>query len=215
MTDFELLIILFADELACADKASCEAACGRPNGCADIAYAKLVLTLMPAAARGLMLAVMLSALISSLTSIFSSASTIFTIDVWQRWRTQASEIEQMIVGRLFVLVLIAISIAWIPVVRSGSTLFQYIQVLLRSTYFNFTLSSTCTFFAAFLTFRLTLSLYAIYSYMQSRRIVGLAAFFLQKTPVESANLQSRPRFCFRPNGISKVAVSDFLHLLIT
>ena len=48
---------------------------------------------------GLMLAVMMSALISSLTSIFNSSSTILTMDIWRRFRKHASEIELMIVGR--------------------------------------------------------------------------------------------------------------------
>ena len=46
-----------------------------------------------------MLAVMLAALMSSLTSIFNSASTLFTIDIYTRLRRGASEIEQVIAGR--------------------------------------------------------------------------------------------------------------------
>ena len=49
--------------------------------------------------RGLMMAVMLAALMSSLTSIFNSSSTIFTLDLWRNIRKQASEWELMIVGR--------------------------------------------------------------------------------------------------------------------
>ena len=73
---------------------------------------------MPAGVRGLMLAVMMSALISSLTSVFNSISTIFTIDVWKRVRKNASDIELMLVGRMAVLALIVISIVWIPVVKN-------------------------------------------------------------------------------------------------
>lgn len=46
-----------------------------------------------------MMAVMLSAIMSSLTSIFNSSSTIFTIDIWRKLRKQASHVELMIVGR--------------------------------------------------------------------------------------------------------------------
>ena len=64
--------------------------------------------------RGLMLAVMLSALMSSLTSIFNSGSSIFTMDIWRHLRKfpddkemlklgkkekQRYELELMIVGR--------------------------------------------------------------------------------------------------------------------
>lgn len=46
-----------------------------------------------------MMAVMLAALMSSLTSIFNSSSTIFTMDLWRNIRRTASEWELMIVGR--------------------------------------------------------------------------------------------------------------------
>jgi sodium/glucose cotransporter 1/sodium/glucose cotransporter 9 len=46
-----------------------------------------------------MLAVMLSALMSSLTSIFNSSSTIFTIDIWRKIRKRATDTELLIVGR--------------------------------------------------------------------------------------------------------------------
>lgn len=46
-----------------------------------------------------MIAVMMAALMSSLTSVFNSSSTLFVLDIWQRLRRQASEQELMIVGR--------------------------------------------------------------------------------------------------------------------
>ena len=61
---------------------------------------------MPAGARGLMLAVMMAALMSSLTSIFNSSSAIFTIDIWKRIRPNSKDWELMIVGRIFVAILV-------------------------------------------------------------------------------------------------------------
>ena len=77
----------------------------------------------------MMLAVMLAALMSSLTSIFNSSSTIFTMDIYPRFRSQPSEMELLVVGRIFVLFLVAISIIWIPIIQAsqGSQLFNYIQ----------------------------------------------------------------------------------------
>ncbi|XP_078325309.1 sodium/myo-inositol cotransporter 2-like isoform X3 [Crassostrea virginica] len=121
--------ILFPDTVGCADPEVCMSVCGSESGCSNIAYPTLVINLMPAGARGMMLAVMMAALMSSLTSIFNSSSTIFAMDIWTRIRKQASELEIMIVGRLFVLVLVVISIIWIPVIQAsqGSELFVYIQ----------------------------------------------------------------------------------------
>uniref|UniRef100_A0A7N9IE24 Sodium/myo-inositol cotransporter 2 n=1 Tax=Macaca fascicularis TaxID=9541 RepID=A0A7N9IE24_MACFA len=121
--------ILFPDQVACADPEICRKICSNPSGCSDIAYPKLVLELLPTGLRGLMMAVMVAALMSSLTSIFNSASTIFTMDLWNHLRPRASEKELMIVGRVFVLLLVLVSILWIPVVQAsqGGQLFIYIQ----------------------------------------------------------------------------------------
>ncbi|XP_067157320.1 sodium/glucose cotransporter 4 isoform X2 [Apteryx mantelli] len=87
------------------------------------------LVLMFIGLRGLMIAVMMAALMSSLTSIFNSSSTLFVIDIWQRIRKKASEQELMIVGRVFILILVVISILWIPIIQSANSgkLFDYIQ----------------------------------------------------------------------------------------
>uniref|UniRef100_A0A9J8C9S8 Solute carrier family 5 member 9 n=1 Tax=Cyprinus carpio carpio TaxID=630221 RepID=A0A9J8C9S8_CYPCA len=79
--------------------------------------------------RGLMIAVMMAALMSSLTSIFNSSSTLFTMDIWQRIRPRATERELMVVGRVFILFLVALSIVWIPVIQTANSgqLFDYIQ----------------------------------------------------------------------------------------
>ncbi|KAJ8312444.1 hypothetical protein KUTeg_009817 [Tegillarca granosa] len=121
--------ILFPNEVACADPDRCEEICGSRAGCTNIAYPKLVLEIMPAGLRGLMLSVMMSALISSLTSIFNSSSTIFTMDIWCRIRKNASDVEMMIVGRVCVVILVVISVLWIPVVQNVSELFHYIQAI--------------------------------------------------------------------------------------
>ncbi|XP_052031571.1 sodium/glucose cotransporter 4 [Apodemus sylvaticus] len=120
---------LYPDEVACVDPDICQRVCGARVGCSNIAYPKLVMALMPVGLRGLMIAVIMAALMSSLTSIFNSSSTLFAMDVWQRFRGQASEQELMVVGRLFVVFLVLISILWIPIIQSSNSgqLFDYIQ----------------------------------------------------------------------------------------
>uniref|UniRef100_A0A4W3KHZ0 Solute carrier family 5 member 9 n=1 Tax=Callorhinchus milii TaxID=7868 RepID=A0A4W3KHZ0_CALMI len=120
---------LYPDEIGCVDPDVCEAVCGARVGCSNIAYPKLVVELMPVGLRGLMIAVMMAALMSSLTSIFNSSSTLFTLDIWQHIRREASEQELMIVGRVFILFLVGISIVWIPIIQTANSgqLFDYIQ----------------------------------------------------------------------------------------
>lgn len=121
--------VLYPDEVGCVVPEECKRVCGTEVGCSNIAYPKLVVSIMPNGLRGLMLAVMLAALMSSLASIFNSSSTLFTMDIWTRIRPQATERELIIVGRVWVLCIVAISICWIPVVQVAQSgqLFDYIQ----------------------------------------------------------------------------------------
>ncbi|CAL1546247.1 unnamed protein product, partial [Lymnaea stagnalis] len=123
--------ILFPDEIACADPASCKAFCGNEAGCSNIAYPLLVIRRMPQGLRGIMLAALLAALMSSLTSIFNSASSMFTMDIWRRFRKRAPQAELMIVGRVCVLALIGLSVVWIPIMESsqGGQLWTYLQTI--------------------------------------------------------------------------------------
>ncbi|CAH1791826.1 unnamed protein product [Owenia fusiformis] len=121
--------VLYTDEVACADEVTCMDVCQNPAGCSNIAYPKLVLGIMPSGLRGVMLAVMLAALMSDLTSIFNSASTLFTIDIYKRVRKSPSVRELMYVGRGFVLIMVVIGVAWIPLIQQmqGGELYHYIQ----------------------------------------------------------------------------------------
>lgn len=77
----------------------CRRVCGTEVGCSNIAYPRLVVKLMPSGLRGLMLAVMLAALMSSLASIFNSSSTLFTMDIYTHLRPHAGDRELLLVGR--------------------------------------------------------------------------------------------------------------------
>ncbi|KAL1780305.1 sodium/glucose cotransporter 5 isoform X1 [Sigmodon hispidus] len=125
---------LFPDDVGCVVPSECLRACGAEIGCSNIAYPKLVMELMPVGLRGLMIAVMMAALMSSLTSIFNSSSTLFTMDIWRRLRPCAGERELLLVGRLVIVVLIGVSVAWIPVLQGSNSgqLFIYMQSVTSS-----------------------------------------------------------------------------------
>lgn len=123
---------LFADEVACVDPDLCEKVCGNRAGCSDIAYPKLVVELMPTGLKGLMLAAMLAAMISSLTSIFNASSSMFVIDIWYKIRPASTELELVIVGKLCTIVLVVVGVLWIPVIQAygAGELFVYVQSIL-------------------------------------------------------------------------------------
>ncbi|XP_054627896.1 sodium/myo-inositol cotransporter-like [Dunckerocampus dactyliophorus] len=123
--------IYFANDLACISPEHCMEVCGSTSGCTNVAYPRLVMAMMPVGLRGLMMAVMIAALMSDLDSIFNSASTVFTLDIYKMLRKQASSRELVIVGRLFVVFMVIVSIAWVPVIieMQGGQVFYYIQEL--------------------------------------------------------------------------------------
>ncbi|XP_070198208.1 sodium/mannose cotransporter SLC5A10-like [Littorina saxatilis] len=123
--------VLYPEMVACADPDTCMEVCNNPSGCSNIAYPLLILKMAPTGMRGLLMAVMVAALMSSLTSIFNSAGTVFTMDIWRKIRPQAPEKQLLLVGRLFVVVLVIISVAWIPLIVGSQKgqLFIYIQAV--------------------------------------------------------------------------------------
>ncbi|XP_043097790.1 sodium/glucose cotransporter 5 [Puntigrus tetrazona] len=120
---------LYPDTVGCVDPEECVKVCGAEVGCSNIAFPKLVIELMPSGLRGLMIAVMMAALMSSLTSIFNSSSTLFTMDIWKKYRRGASEKELLLVGRIVTVILVVISVVWIPILQSANSgqLYVYIQ----------------------------------------------------------------------------------------
>ena len=98
------------------------------GGAADTAYPTLVTRLLPAGLKGLVLAGMLAALMSSLASAFNSCSTLLTWDVYRKWRPDASEARLVAVGRLTTIVLVGLGLLWIPFTKFISPqIYIYLQ----------------------------------------------------------------------------------------
>ena len=98
------------------------------GGAADTAYPALVTRLLPAGFKGLVLAGMLAALMSSLASAFNSCSTLLTWDVYRKLRPGASEQRLVTVGRLTTVLLVGLGLLWIPFMKYVSPqLYIYLQ----------------------------------------------------------------------------------------
>ncbi|TWU18966.1 sodium:solute symporter [Allorhodopirellula heiligendammensis] len=95
----------------------------------DKVFPTLVTTLLPVGLRGLVVAGLLAALMSSLSSLFNSAASLFTIDIYQKLRPGRSEQHLVRVGRIATLVVVVAGLAWIPVMAriSGGGLYEYLQ----------------------------------------------------------------------------------------
>ena len=100
---------------------------GTLNG--DTVFPTLVQTLLPTGFRGLVVAGMIAALMSSLASLFNSVSTLFTVDVYQKLKPDASPRRLVTVGRTTTVVMTALGLLGLPIMKSiaGGGLYQYIQ----------------------------------------------------------------------------------------
>jgi solute:Na+ symporter, SSS family len=94
----------------------------------DQALPALVGAILPAGLRGIVVAGLLAALMSSLSSVFNATSTLVTWDVYREWKPQASEKQLVWVGRLSTGVLTVVGLAFIPLMSNiSSTLYAYLQ----------------------------------------------------------------------------------------
>ena len=94
----------------------------------DQALPVLVGTLLPTGVRGLVVAGLLAALMSSLSSVFNSCSTLVTLDIYKKLRPETSERRLVLVGQVATVVLVALALAWVPFMKKISgQLYQYLQ----------------------------------------------------------------------------------------
>ncbi len=97
---------------------------------ADAALPTLMTSLLPDGLRGLVLAGLLAALMSSLSSMFNSCSTLLTWDIYRKLRPQASERQLVWFGQIATGFLVLCGFAWIPFMKNISEqLFQYLQAV--------------------------------------------------------------------------------------
>ncbi len=94
---------------------------------AQSALPLLVVAIMPVGLRGLVVAGLLSALMSSLSSVFNACSTLFTIDIYRKFRKDASEHQLVWTGRLATGVMVIIGLLWIPIIQGSRGLYDYLQ----------------------------------------------------------------------------------------
>ena len=100
-----------------------------PETSADV-YSLLVNNLLPAGLKGVVAAALLAALMSTVSGALNSIATLFTIDIYKRWRPKAPEKRLTLVGRLVTLVGMAVAIIWSPLIGHFGSLFQGITAVI-------------------------------------------------------------------------------------
>lgn len=94
----------------------------------DKAFPWLISTLLPTGLKGLVLAALSAAIVSSLASMLNSISTIFTMDIYKPYVNPTAESKKYVnVGRITAVVALFVAIVVSPLLSSMDQMFQYIQ----------------------------------------------------------------------------------------
>jgi SSS family solute:Na+ symporter len=94
---------------------------------AQKAFPLLVAYVLPVGIRGIVVAGLLAALMSSLAGVFNASSTLFTMDFYSRLRPKATQHQLVWIGRVATAIMVLIGLFWIPVIQGGRGLYDYLQ----------------------------------------------------------------------------------------
>jgi SSS family solute:Na+ symporter len=94
---------------------------------AQQAFPLMVAYVLPVGVRGIVVAGLLAALMSSLAGVFNASSTLFTMDFYSKFKPKASQHQLVWVGRMATTVMVLIGLFWVPVIQGGKGLYDYLQ----------------------------------------------------------------------------------------
>lgn len=93
-------------------------------------YSALIVELLPPGARGLLVAAMLAALMSTVAGALNSISSLVSLDLYRRFRPNASDKRLVFVGRIAAGAALVVSIALIPLLNRYESLFSGLNTII-------------------------------------------------------------------------------------
>jgi solute:Na+ symporter, SSS family len=94
----------------------------------DISYPWLIRSFIPVGLKGLVVAALTAAIVSSLASMLNSTATIFTMDLYKPYFSKRTDGSDLVpVGRISVIVALLIAVMLAPALDTMPQMFQYIQ----------------------------------------------------------------------------------------
>jgi solute:Na+ symporter, SSS family len=91
------------------------------------AFPMLVMAILPIGIRGMVVAGLIAALMCSMAGAFNASSTLFTMDIYQKFRPNSKQHELVWMGRIATGVMVVIALLWIPVIEGARGLYEYLQ----------------------------------------------------------------------------------------
>ncbi len=93
-------------------------------------YSFMISHLLPVGLRGIVAAALLAALMSTVSGALNSIATLFSYDLYKRWRPDTSDARLVTVGRAATFVAMLLAVAWSPLVGQFKTIFQGINAMI-------------------------------------------------------------------------------------
>ncbi|WP_258934855.1 hypothetical protein [Nesterenkonia pannonica] len=96
----------------------------------DMAWPSLVFEYLPQGLRGLVVAALIAALMSTLDSVLNGASSLVVNDFIKTRKKQYTEKQLLLISRVLVGVFMVIAVLWAPVILTFDTIVEYFQSFL-------------------------------------------------------------------------------------
>lgn len=96
----------------------------------DMVYPMMVINLLPVGLLTIILAALLSALVSTLSAILNSTSTLVTIDFYAQLKPGTDSKKLVVIGKITACVVIIIAALWAPQIGRFGSLLKYYQEML-------------------------------------------------------------------------------------
>jgi solute:Na+ symporter, SSS family len=90
----------------------------------DAVYAHMILELLPVGMRGVLAAALLAALMSTVSGALNSIATLFSYDLYRRWRPDTPDRKLVVIGQIATFVAMVIAILWSPLIARFESIYQ-------------------------------------------------------------------------------------------
>lgn len=96
----------------------------------DAVYAHMILELLPPGLRGVLAAALLAALMSTVSGALNSIATLFSYDLYRRWRPSTPDHRLVVIGRIATFIAMVIAILWSPLVGHYQSIYQGVNTII-------------------------------------------------------------------------------------
>ena len=93
-------------------------------------YSVLINHILPVGLKGVVAAALLAALMSTVSGALNSIATLFSLDLYKRWRPGTSDRKLTLIGRVVTFAAMIAAILWSPLISHFQSIFQGITALI-------------------------------------------------------------------------------------